>query len=121
MPEFTIQGKTASEDERRIADWLTQTGYGYEYEVDVPVPSSMQGAKKYVDFVITINGRTQPFEVDGEIGHNQASEKGADAMREAMLNQTFKSWGWLPMKRIAWTQYETKASLDYNMRIILDL
>lgn len=89
----------ASPEEERFARALRENNIGFSFQYEMLVLTSLPGEEKIVDFVIGI--RRQPVEVYGRIGHESASDKSRDRVREIMINEEMRKRG-SPLLDVVW-------------------
>lgn len=106
-----VNGVRATSIEERFARALRRRGLRFRFQVRFPTAASLPGHERVVDFVV-YHGLRYPVEVDGEMTHSTSAQQGADAVREALLNEIFRWKGMLPLQRVKWWQLETQALAD---------
>lgn len=89
----------ASPEEERFARALRENNIGFSFQFELPVLTSLPGEEKIVDFIIGI--RRQPVEIFGRIGHESASDKAKDRVREIMINEEMRQKG-RPLIEVIW-------------------
>lgn len=110
-----VHGKEASDLEEYLSNALKLAGYKYSFRISVPVPGGYVSSDKEVDFLVDL-GLQQPIEVDGYIGHHTAAQKGADILRENLLNAEFARIGWRPIKRVRQDQVSSQERANFWVR-----
>lgn len=106
-----VNGIKATNIEERFARALRQRDLHFRFQVRFPTATSLPGHERIVDFVIYY-GLRYPVEVDGEMSHSTSAQLGADAVREALLNEVFRWKGMPPLRRVKWWQLETQVMAD---------
>ena len=106
-----LHGKEATDIEERFGRALQVNKRNFSFQIKMPVEGSPD--QKQVDFIVD---QTWPIEVYGEIGHDSSAEQGADQIREALLNETFKEQGLLPMQVVWWYDLESQDQANELVR-----
>lgn len=108
-----VQGQEASDLEERFARALDSVGKDYQFQVEVTGPATIPGQENKIDFVVD---NEWPVEVDGGFVHKSAEAKGRDQMRDAILNDFIKKFGWKPIQRITETDLDGQETADRTAR-----
>ena len=108
-----VHGKEASELEERFARALDAAQKNYSFEVEIQGPTTVPGQENQIDFVVD---DIYPVEVDGTWIHKSASQKANDALRDAVLNNYLKKYGWYPIERVTGEKLETQEQADQIVR-----
>lgn len=102
-----VHGKQATDIEERFARALMEVGLDFRFQVPVATRVSLPGHERIVDFVVEM-GITVPVEVDGPRGHKNNAQQAKDEVREMLLNEVFRWWGYSPLQRIPWWRLNTQ-------------
>lgn len=109
----SVQGKEASDLEERFANALSAAGKDYRFEVEIQGPVGIPGQENQIDFVVE---DIYPVEVDGGWVHHSAAKKAQDQLRDAVLNEHLKQYGWNPIERIPGTMLESQEDAENIVR-----
>jgi hypothetical protein len=112
-----VHGKRATDLEERFARGLMSMKLEFWFQVPFSTKLSVPGHEKVVDFVVE-DGFRYPVEVDGPIWHTIGTERGKDDVREILLNEVFRSIGYMPLQRVAWWRLESQAMANEVVRNI---
>jgi len=110
-----VHGKQATDIEERFARGLMQMNLEFRFQAPFPVRDSLPGHEMVVDFVVE-NGFHYPVEVDGPVWHTTGAKQGKDEVREILLNEVFRSLGYMPLQRVKWWQLGNQAMADQVVR-----
>ena len=102
-----VHGKRATDIEERFARALMRMGLDFRFQVPVATRVSLPGHERIVDFIVE-TGLKIPVEVDGPRGHNNSAQQGMDEVREMLLNEVFRWWGYSPLERVPWWRLNTQ-------------
>ncbi len=107
-----LNKKNASDIEERFGRALRKNAKQFNFQVDIALTDDN---KKNVDFLVN-DGFITPVETYGEIGHNSDSQRSADAVREARLNEYFARQGVQPLRIVWWYQIPNQEVADQLVR-----
>ena len=110
-----VHGKRATDIEERFARALMSMKFEFWFQVPFSTQFTIPGHEKVVDFIVE-NGFRYPIEVDGPVWHTIGAERGKDDVREILLNEVFRSIGYMPLQRVAWWRLESQAMADEVVR-----
>ena len=102
-----VHGKQATDIEERFARALMGMGLDFRFQVPVATRVSLPGHERIVDFLVDL-GITMPVEVDGPRGHMNSAQQANDDVRDMLLNEVFRWWGYLPLQRVPWWRLGTQ-------------
>jgi hypothetical protein len=108
-----VHGKEASDLEERFARALGGAGKDYIFEYEVVGPTTIPGQENQIDFIVD---DIYPVEVDGQFTHKSGAQKAHDQLRDAVLNEHLKQYGWNPIDRISGDKLETQEQADQIVR-----
>jgi hypothetical protein len=112
-----VHGKRATDIEERFARALMGIGLDFRFQVPVKTRVSLPGHERVVDFIVE-TGLTIPVEVDGPRGHNNSAQQAMDEVREMLLNEVFRWWGYSPLQRVPWWRLDTQEGAGTLVREI---
>jgi hypothetical protein len=112
-----VHGKQATDIEERFARGLMKVNLEFRFQVPFHTRVSLPGQERVVDFVVE-SGFQYPVEVDGPNWHANTAERARDEVREILLNEVFRSIGYMPLQRVKWWQLESQAMADRVVREI---
>ena len=102
-----IGNKKASSREERFARSLRQADIPFQFRVLVYTPYQIPGQNYEIDFVVHY-GLPEPIEIDDEWIHRTQDQQEQDNIRDGLIDDQTKYWGWQKIKRIKvdmeWTQ-----------------
>jgi hypothetical protein len=107
-----VRGENASDLEERYSRALDKLEKDYEFQYEVYVAGTLPGEEKLVDFVVYDGGIPFPEEVDAAFTHKTAEQKGYDAIRDAVVDDSLKSQGFQPIVRIDGERMNTQEGAD---------
>jgi hypothetical protein len=110
-----VQGRRASDLEERFARALIQAGLSFTFQEQVTLAGMIPGQEKRVDFMV-LCGMPCPVEIDGPIAHQTAGQKGADLVREILLNHAFLRRGIQQIRRVKWWRLESQQMANRQVR-----
>jgi len=105
--EGFVRGKEASDREERFARALDKHGMRYGFQEIINTPYQIPGQKNEIDFIVDEFG-THPIEIDGTWVHKSASQKSADALRDAIIDDITSKWGWERIVRVPGADLESQ-------------
>ena len=109
-----VNGVRASDIEERFARSLRKAKIEFSFQVPVATAFSLPGEDKVVDFLDHTNRLA--IEVDGQIGHRTASQKGKTVVRDTVLNPLLNQMGYSTLKHIEWWKMTTQELTDRAQR-----
>ena len=102
-PEEVLTGfvgnKEASSHEERFAKVLRLHDLRFQFKVVVFTPFQIPGQNYEIDFVV-YDGLPMPIEIDDEWIHRTQDEQEQDKLRDQLLDEQTKYWGWQRITRI---------------------
>jgi hypothetical protein len=104
-----VQGKEASDLEERFARALTKAGREFRFQVEVTTAVTIPGEENQVDFLVD---DIWPTEVDGTFTHKTGSQRAHDELRDAIVNDTTRDWGWNPIRRVPGDTLDSQEEAD---------
>lgn len=114
-----VQGQRASDIEERFAIALMKKKLRFFFQYMIYTVVTVPGNENMVDFLVEYNGIWKAFEIDGEIGHKTASQKGDDVVRDALVNEALMKIGVGPLTRIPWTKLEDQEAANRTLEEVL--
>jgi len=123
-----VQDKKASDIEERAARAIDKLlDWNYTFLVRIS-PLSGRLTETFhnlpgefeIDFLCQRGAELWPILIDGEVSHFLAEwQKYVDEEREAVINDSLKRYGALPVKRVEYWQLETQEKADRYFRELL--
>lgn len=89
-----VRGQRASDWEEMFARVFND--YKLEFSFQVPVYIGLPGQESLVDFVVM---DIYPLEIDHAFTHKSASQRAKDKVRDALIDERMKQYGWQPIYR----------------------
>lgn len=126
----TVQGKTASDLEERMAKAFDKLKIGYEFRARIS--SLAMGERKLTKIVANLPGEIEidhllfsdqvvPVMIDGEISHFMTPyQRLEDEERTNSVNEFGKSLGWREVVRVPFTEIKTQDEADSVARRIIN-
>jgi hypothetical protein len=107
-----VHGLEASDLEERYARGLDQYGKEFEFQYEVYTAYTLPGEQKKVDFLVNDGEIYFPEEVDAAFTHKTAEQKSYDRIRDEMIDEHLKTYGFQPVKRIDGDRLQTQGAAN---------
>lgn len=112
-----IGGQPASDLEERFANALRKMDVNFQFQPTEVGIKNVQGEIR-PDFVI-YSETPMVIQIDGEFAHKNAEQKASDLVKDEVLYDALRDYGFLPPVRIPGTRLETPEEADLTARQVV--
>lgn len=114
-----VRGQVASDLEERFANALDKMGgiRGWEFQPTAVGIKNVQGELR-PDFII-YSDTPVVVQIDGEFAHKSAEQKATDQIKDGLLYEALKDYGFLPPVRVPGTYLETPEEAETVAKTVI--